>query len=180
MTSEFAGAATPLGADALNAAAALARVSPEPLWSVAMVESGGVGFLPDRRPKLLFERHLFRRFTGGRFDGGHPDVAGPPGGYGAAGSHQYDRLEEAIVLDRRAALMSASWGLGQTLGRYHHAAGFTDVEAMVAAYVAAEAAQLMGLARFIASDPAMAAALRRLDWPGFARRYNGPDYAANG
>lgn len=177
---EFVGAATPLDSETLNQAAALIRVSPEQLWPVAMVETGGVGFLPDRRPKLLFERHLFRRLTAGRFDGGYPDVSGPPGGYGAAGAHQYDRLDCAIALDRPAALMSASWGLGQTLGQNHFVAGFSDVEAMVAAYVASESAQLMGLARFIASDGAMASALRRQDWAEFARRYDGPSQAANG
>ena len=34
------------------------------------------------------------------------------------------KLNEALALDRTAALRSASWGLGQTLGRYHAAAGF--------------------------------------------------------
>lgn len=176
---EFAGVATPLDHRALTAAAALLGCSPEQLWSVALVETGGVGFLPDGRPRLLFERHLFHRLTAGRFDLNHPDLSGPPGSYGAPGAHQYDRLAAALILDRKAALMSASWGLGQTLGQNHRAAGFAEVEAMVTAYAESEAAQLAGLARFIASEPAMASALRSNDWSGFARRYNGPGYAAN-
>lgn len=31
--------------------------------AVAEVESNGVGFLPDGRPKILFERHIFSRLT---------------------------------------------------------------------------------------------------------------------
>ncbi len=176
---EFSGAAIGLQRAELDTAAATLGVEPEALFAIPMVETLGVGFLHDGRPKLLFERHLFRSLTAGRFDAGHPEVSGPPGGYGAAGAHQYDRLAEAIQLDREAALMSASWGLGQTLGRYHALAGYAGVEAMVAAYVRSEAAQLDGLARFIAADAALVKALRAKDWPGVARRYNGPDYGAN-
>ena len=176
---EFVGAATPLDGRTLGAAAGGLKVEPEALWALAIVETGGCGFLLDRRPKLLFERHLFRRLTGSRFDMAHPAVSGPPGGYGAAGAHQYERLAEAIGLDRVAALKSASWGLGQTLGEYHHAAGYADVEAMVAAYVGSEAAQLRGLAAFIGADPVLLNALRARDWASVARRYNGPNYAGS-
>nr|MBP6798835.1 DUF3380 domain-containing protein [Luteimonas sp.] len=39
------------------------------LKAVAEVESSGSGFLaaPDRRPKILFEGHVFHRLTAGRF-----------------------------------------------------------------------------------------------------------------
>jgi len=80
------------------------------IWSVLGVETSGCGFLPDRWPKLLFERHIFHRLTGGRFDAEDPDVSQPtPGGYGRSGAHQYNRLAAAaIALNRGAALQSAS------------------------------------------------------------------------
>src|SRR6266404_5494739 len=91
-------------------------VSPAELWTVLQVETSGCGFLPDRRPVILFERHIFHRLTGGLFDDG--DISDPtPGGYGATGSHQLDRLAQAIALDRNAALQSASWGIGQIMGQ---------------------------------------------------------------
>jgi len=61
------------------------------------------------RAKILFERHKFSRATSGRFDETHPGISNPvQGGYGAGGAHQYDRLAEAILLDREAALEGAS------------------------------------------------------------------------
>jgi len=114
MQTTFVGAARPLNSCGLTAAATHIGVDPAVLWSVVLVETAGCGFLPDRRPDILFERHSSR--TGRRFDAAHPGISGSPGGYGQAGAQQYERLEEAIVCDRRAALESASWGLGQVLG----------------------------------------------------------------
>ncbi len=42
------------------------------VWSVLSVETHGSGFLPDRRPKILFERHVFSRLTNRQFDTSHP------------------------------------------------------------------------------------------------------------
>jgi hypothetical protein len=87
------------------------------IWAVLTVETMGSGFLPDRRPQILFERHIFRRETDGAFDATAPEVSSPAaGGYGALGAHQYDRLGQAIRLDRQAALRSTSWGIGQVMG----------------------------------------------------------------
>ena len=177
--SNYASHGRPLSADGLQRALALLEVAPAVLWSVLAVETGGCGYLKDRRPKLLFERHLFSHLTGGRFDATHPDISSRiPGGYGAAGAHQYDRLAMAESLAADAALQSASWGLGQILGENHSAAGYPDARAMVDAFVASEDNQLLGMAHFVASSP-MKAALKAKDWAGFARRYNGPNYAAN-
>src|SRR5262245_45938881 len=99
----FAGTAHPLNRDGLVAAAEHVGIRPALLWSVVAVETSGCGFLPDRRPAILFERHIFSSRTGRRFDGSHPDISGPPGGYGPPGAPQYRRLEAAIVCDRTAA-----------------------------------------------------------------------------
>jgi N-acetylmuramidase/Putative peptidoglycan binding domain len=175
----FAGAAAPLNGDGLSAAAAHVGVDPAVLWSVLVVETAGWGFLPDRRPKILFERHVFRRRTRGRFDASYPAISGPAGRYGAEGAHQYERLAEAIACDRRAALESASWGLGQIMGFNAESASFRDAEDMVAQMMRGENEQLLGMARFIRNDGTMHTALRSRDWTGFALRYNGPGYAEN-
>jgi len=112
----FAGAARPLHSDGLTAAARHDGVDPAALWTVVVVETSGCGFLPDRRPCILFERHIFSTRTGRRFDAAHPGISGSAGGYGQPGAHQHERLEEAIACDQRAALESASWGLGQIWG----------------------------------------------------------------
>lgn len=176
---EFTGRGTPLSQEGIAAACAVVGVEPPALWAVMSVETSGCGFLADRRPKILFERHLFSRSTDGHFDTVDPDVSNPTsGGYGPGGPHQYERLVAAMDLDRNAALQSASWGLGQILGENFAAAGFDNVSAMVDAMVVSEDAQLAAMAKFIASS-GMDAPLREQNWQRFARRYNGPDFAAN-
>jgi hypothetical protein len=84
----FAGAALPLHRDGLTAAAEHVGVDPRILRSVVVVETSGCGFLPDRRPSILFERHVFSSRTQGRFDAAHPGISGSAGGYGQPGAHQ--------------------------------------------------------------------------------------------
>jgi peptidoglycan hydrolase-like protein with peptidoglycan-binding domain len=174
----FIGRAEPLSPSGLAAALEVLGVRPEALWTVVTVETSGRGFLPDRRPQLLFERHEFSRRTEGRFDASHPEISGKPGGYGAGGAHQHDRLLEALALHRRAALESASWGLGQILGYNAGLAGHSDAEDMVAAFCEGEDQQVLGIARFLRGRK-LDQVLARGDWAAFARGYNGPGYAAN-
>jgi hypothetical protein len=179
MMDEFTGPGAPVSQAGFNAALNALGAAPEALWAVLSVETSGCGYLPDRRPKILFERHYFHNLTGGQYDGVDPDVSQPTsGGYGASGVHQYVRLAAAIQLDRQAALQSASWGLGQIMGKNFSAAGFPDVETMVRSFVASEDQQLAGMAAFVAGSP-MKHALQSQAWQTFARLYNGPNYAAN-
>lgn len=174
---EFTGNPAPLTEADFQRAASALGCSAAALRAVCDVESGG-GFLPDARPRILFERHVFSRLTRRRFDAAHPRIASRvPGGY-RGGAAEYDRLAAAIALDRRAALQSASWGAFQIMGFNHKPAGFADVEAFVAAMVSGQGAQLDAFARFLKAT-GLAAALARHDWPAFARGYNGPDYAKN-
>jgi hypothetical protein len=174
----FAGRAEPLTRAGLALAAETIGVAPEVMWAVVTVETSGCGFLPDRAPVILFERHEFRRRTGGRFDATHPDISGSPGGYGAGGENQHRRLARAVACDRRAALESASWSLGQIMGYNATTAGHSDVEELVMQFVGGEDAQLLAMARFV-RNTGLHRALEQNDWAGFARGYNGPNYAAN-
>jgi hypothetical protein len=176
----FIGRAVPL--DPLGMANALRILAAEPqrMWAVLGVETSGCGFRPDRRPKILFERHIFSRETHGRWDRSHPDISNSsPGGYQRGGPDQYARLLKAMALDRLAALRSASWGVGQVMGMNAVAAGFADVEKMVEAMAQSENAQIEGMARFIVHN-GLDAALRRADWTKFAQGYNGKDYWKHG
>jgi peptidoglycan hydrolase-like protein with peptidoglycan-binding domain len=174
----FVGVAHPLHSDGLAAAAAHIGVAPAVLWSVVVVETAGCGFLPDRRPTILFERHIFSTRTKRRFDASHPGISGPAGGYGPAGVHQYERLEEAVACDRLAAIESASWGLGQIMAFNAGSAGFHDAEDMVSQMMRGENEQILGMASFMRAS-GMHLQLQRRDWTAFARRYNGPAFANN-
>ena len=173
----FIGRSHPLTSNGLAAAAASMSVAVQEVWTVLNVETAGCGFLPDRRPNILYERHIFHRLTGGRFDDGNLSDS-RPGGYGPAGPHQYDRLTAAMNLDRDAASKSTSWGLGQVLGENFGVAGFTSVDALVSAMSDSEDSQLAAMSAFILHRR-LDRALATHDWASFARGYNGPAFATN-
>lgn len=159
----------PLTVGGFEAACAALGVDAPRLLAVMGIEAMGCGFLADRRPVILFERHVFHRRTAGRFDARDPDISAPrPGLYGPAGAHQHARLARARVLDEAAALESASWGLGQVMGFNARLVGFADVRAMVAAMEAGEDAQLSAMVAYIRAT-GLAPALARGDWRAFAR-----------
>lgn len=178
MDDAFKGIGKPLTGIGLEAAVSILVVGQAELWAVLSVETAGSGYLPDRRPRILFERHIFRRETHCRFDDTHADLSNPkPGGY-QLGSQEYGRLEAAIQLDRNAALSATSWGLGQVMGFNAILAGFADAETMVKAMVDSENAQLIGMATWI-NRSGIAESLRAHRWAEFAKAYNGPGYRKN-
>ncbi|HJT01682.1 MAG TPA: N-acetylmuramidase domain-containing protein [Terriglobales bacterium] len=173
----FQGKAAALSSDGLAEVAACLGVYAPEIWTVLAVETSGCGYLPDRRPRILFERHIFHQLTQGQYADryiSHPN----PGGYGRRGAHQYNRLGRAINKDRAAALQSASWGIGQIMGMNYARAGFQNVEDMVAAMSESEDRQLTAMGAFLRSTK-LAASLQAHDWASFARGYNGPNYAIN-
>jgi len=173
----FQGTAWALSGDGLATVASSLGVFAPEIWTVLAVETSGCGYLPDRRPQILYERHVFHRLTGGQYDDG--DISDPTrGDYGAKGAHQYDRLNRAIARNRNAALQSTSWGIGQIMGENYAAAGFAGVEEMVAAMSQSEDRQLAAMGNFLISTK-LQAPLKALDWKAFARGYNGPNYAIN-
>jgi hypothetical protein len=174
---EFQGKGIPLSVEGFQKALDLLGLKTDAaaLWAVLSVETLGFGFLNDRRPQILFERHVFHQQTKGRFDSKDPSISNAtPGGYSGK-EKEYDRLSKAISLDREAALNSASWGLGQLMGFNCKSAGFQSVEDMVVAMMHNEDAQLWGMANFI-KKIGVDDELRNHNWAGFAKKYNGPAY----
>jgi hypothetical protein len=177
MPSITPGAGLALSTAGLNSTMKRLGVDLPTVWALLGVETSGCGYLPDRRPVILYERHLFHRLTNGAFDDG--DISSKePGGYGRLGPSQYLRLERAIALDREAALKSTSWGLGQVLGSNWEDAGYESVTDMVSHMLMSEDHQLSAVCSFI-DGCKLCPALRTRDWAAFARRYNGPTYKKN-
>jgi N-acetylmuramidase-like protein/putative peptidoglycan binding protein len=175
---DFQGDGRPLTVNGMDAAARAIGVGLAELWAVVRVETRGWGFLADRRPHTLYERHVFYRLTGARLKKCPPAIScSTPGGY-LGGAREYDRLTRALAFDRRAALSSTSWGIGQVMGFHAKSLGFADVEAMVADMVASEDGQLGAMARFVVGQK-LDRALRDHHWAGFARGYNGVSFAKN-
>ena len=175
---DFVGSSLPLSQDGLQRCTTLLGVGEAAIWTLLSVETKSCGFLPDRRPLILFERHIFHKQTDGAFDASHPATSSPtPGGY-EGGAKEYDRLAQAIALNREAALNSASWGIGQVMGFNSKLAGFATVESMVEAMQSGEDGQLTAVASFL-KGRRLHLALAARDWPRFAAGYNGPDFHKN-
>lgn len=155
--------------------------------AVAEVESAGRGLLPDGRPTILFEAHIFDRLTKGAYRGSRDRrgvlLSVPKWDralYGASGVHQYERLEDAMMLNERAAVMSCSWGRFQIMGFNFAACGLPDVDTLIEFLENHDEdhEHLDLFVRYILVN-GLDDELRNLDWRGFARQYNGPGYEAN-
>ena len=150
--------------------------------AVAIVESGSRGgFNPDGSPVTLFEGHKFHEATNGIYDTVAPDLSFPAWDksfYGKTWQQEQRRLQRAMVLDRDAALRSASWGKFQIMGFNHVIAGHTTLQKFVNAMYRGEREHLNAFVAFVLSKR-LGPALRRLDWEMFASVFNGRGYKAN-
>jgi N-acetylmuramidase-like protein len=154
--------------------------------AVAEVEAAGQGFLPDGRPAILYEAHVFHKETGGKHshakDRRGVALSSPNWNrslYGSSGAHQHARYEDARQLDPDAANKACSWGTFQILGQNHKACGFeTSQEFVDAMWSGGAAAHLDAFVAFIKAN-ALDEPLKRKDWKAFAAAYNGPSYAVN-
>lgn len=179
---------TPLTLADFQLAATTLRVPVAAIRAFAEVESRGTGFLPDGRPVILFERHVFRRQLiahGAKLTAVadlqvmRPDICNKsPGGYGAS-VKEWERLDDAVQINRAAALESASYGAFQVMGFNWKRLGYASVQDLVNAMYKSSAAHLDSFVRYIQSDAKLLAALRAQDWPTCARLYNGANYMIN-
>lgn len=142
--------------------------------AISSVESAGSGFLNDGRPVILFESHAFHSNTHGKYDASNPDISTNSWvhNYGASGSHQYDRLIEAMELDEDAALKSASWGRFQIMGSNYANAGYETVHDFVSDMVHSESYQLDAFICFL-QNTGIDKYLKAKDWENVALHYNG-------
>lgn len=173
----FKGEAKPFTEGAIGAAAAKLACEIAAVRAVMQVESRG-GFLPDGRPRILFERHYFSRLTNRAFDHDHPDISAAKAGGYSGGAAEYDRLNRAAKLDLKAAIRSASWGAFQVMGDHFKRLGYATPEAFADGMCASEDKHLEAFVAFVKFN-SLDDELRRQDWAGFARGYNGPNYKIN-
>jgi len=175
----FIGTGTRLSDVDLPRIGAAIDVGEDEIHAVLDVEARGKGFDSQKRPVMLFEPHIFYRQLSGeqRNEAVHRNLAYPKWRRDYP-SDSYPRLERALMINKDAALQSASWGLGQVMGFNHKLAGYDTAEAMVGAFMKGEAEQLAGMVSFI-KNTGLDKHLRNHDWARFAQGYNGSGYAAN-
>lgn len=179
----------------LQAAAKRLGVDLPSVLAVNEVESAGAGFLPNGKPKILFERHVMHarlslvRNEGDdsaaliaradQFAAQQPNLVNRAQGGYAGGTAEHQRLSNARYIDALAANESASWGAFQIMGYHATRLGYASVDEFVTLMSRSEADQLDAFVRFIEADPALHKALKGKKWADFAKRYNGPAYARN-
>lgn len=177
------------------------QIDPDLLRAVVQVESAGHAFV-DGRPVIRLEVHLlqseagrsgkdrrrldgaFRRTGAKTWEGHDVDLGtgwqplhGQPGEpLAASQAREWAALALARqILGRERADRSASWGVGQVLGRNHAAAGYPSAAAMADDFGRGEAQQVAGMLAFIAADKGgrMLDALQAGNIQGFVADYNG-------
>lgn len=148
--------------------------------AIVHVEAAGGGFFPDGRAKILFEAQHFDQLTDGRYRATHPNISSAYWNralyYG--GPREYERLEQAKALNHDAALMAASWGLGQVMGENYTYCGYSNVSDFANDMQKSEGKQLLAMCGFIKGN-GLDRALRNKDFATFARGYNGSGFHVN-
>jgi len=148
--------------------------------AVSKVEGGSKGFVSPGKPTINFDITVFKqRIAKAGISASNARKQAPvafarvnTGRYGSYGAAQYARLEDACKVNRRIALESTFWGMFQIGGFNYRQCGCKDVEEMKRLMSQSEAMQLELFARFVKST-GMVKYIRKHDWTGFARVYNG-------
>ncbi|MBB5704509.1 hypothetical protein FHS76_004429 [Ochrobactrum daejeonense] len=163
-----------------------AKIDPAALLAIAEVESGGRALYnvnENKEPAIRFEGHYFDRRLSGRLrDYARANGLSAPGAgqirNPKSQSGRWLLLERAMGLNRKAALESTSWGLGQVMGAHWEWLGYATVDDLVAEARESVAGQVRLMLRFI-EKAELLEALEARNWREFARRYNGPAFARN-
>ena len=165
--------------DDIGAIATMLGCTVKQVRAVAKVESAGSGYDNSGRPKMLFERHIFHRLTGGR----HSPSSFSNGVYGGYNQDSWAKLADACGKNPDAAFSSASWGKFQVLGSHWSKLGYANAFELAHSCVSNELAHYTLLARYIQTF-GLTGAIRRLstnpeDCRDMVSGYNGPSYRRN-
>lgn len=168
-------------------AAKMLNVPVAAVKAVKEVESGRTsGFSAPEAPVILFEGHIFWKqlkaqgIDPNKYVRNYNDIVYQSWTtkFYKSGLAEYNRLTRAQSINNTAALCSASWGLFQIMGFNYNLCGCADVLEFVKKMMESEGSQLDLFVKFILANK-WDSYLRKQDWAGFARRYNGPQYAQN-
>lgn len=164
----------------VEAASKFLDIEPALLKTVILVEAGGSGFRADGKPKILFEGHIFWRFfrAPNLYLKGNEDVLYKNWTKAYYNQDQWERLEKARKINKSWADQSASWGMFQVMGMNYKLCGCNTINEFVTLMSRSERDQVFLGAYFLKSS-GLIGLLKKHDWAGFAKIYNGPGYAQN-
>jgi peptidoglycan hydrolase-like protein with peptidoglycan-binding domain len=157
------------------------------LFAVVEVESNGIiGELINGRlePTVRYEGHYFDKLckTAVRDAARKAGVSAKKAGVIKNPRSQRSRwnlILKASTFDVSAAYQSVSYGIGQVMGSHWKILGYNSIDDLVAHARSGFIGQLDLMCRYIVKF-GLLDELRSLDFSGFARGYNGPNYAKYG
>ena len=170
-----------------EAAAQTLNVEVAAIRAVHQVESlGSSGFLPDGRPEILFEGHIFWQqltklgINPHNHRTGNEDILFPEWDKSSykGKEAEYTRLHRACIIHHQAALSSAAWGLFQIMGFNYKLCNYDSVCEFAAAMQLGMENHIKAFVSFL-QNTGLDVLLREKNWAEFARRYNGPKYKEN-
>lgn len=145
------------------------------------------GFWKEDRPLINFDLSVYRKRAAKRkvnldkYQKSHAVIFAKPNTkkYGSYQGGQHARLDAAMSIDSISAIEGTFWGMFQIGGFNYKLCGTESPQEFVRLMSRSERDQLDLFAKLLVNTK-MVEPLRKLDWAGFARRYNGPSYASRG
>ena len=149
--------------------------------AVVLIEAGAAleGFLAPGVPVINFDAVMYRKMKSKDTRKAPSDAKIPEGIKSAYGRKEWQQLINARKTNIDKANMGTFWGMFQIGGFNYKICGCKSVDEFVEKMSESEVAQLELFAKLIVNAKQVEY-LRRKDWSGFARRYNGPSYAKRG
>jgi hypothetical protein len=144
----------------------------DPLVIQAFMTEDEEAMLPSGEPVIRFHRHLFSRFTQGKYDRKYPYISNPNAGGYIGGDAEHEKLAKAKTLNQDAAWRATSWGLFQLPGAGHARAGFVSLHEFVNAMYRGRASQESAFVAFVKGFPRLYEALQTRNWSAAGRLYH--------
>lgn len=139
------------------------------LMAFISVESGGKGFI-NGKIVIQFEPVWFKKKA----------PFAPSGKWSINKvenqAKEWIAFNNAFSISPDAAMQATSIGLGQIMGFHYKRLGYKSVGEMWDSFKASEYNQVLGIAKFIKTDPGLFNALKGKNWHMVAVKYNGSEY----
>lgn len=149
--------------------------------AVVRIEAGAAleGFLAPGVPVVNFDRSMYRKARPASSVKAPASERVPDGIKSAHGRREWGQLVAARKKNRDKANMGTFWGMFQIGGFNYRLCGCETVQEFVDRMSYSEFEQLQLFANFI-KNAGMLDDLRKKNWAGFARKYNGNSYRSRG
>lgn len=149
--------------------------------AVVYIEAGKnmKGFWAPGVPVINFDRTMYNKFRGKAADKSGAKGEKVPEGLSGYALSEWTQLINARKVNAQGANMGTFWGMFQIGGFNYKLCGCETVDEMVKLMAHSELEQLELFATFI-TNGGMLPDLKKKNWAGFARKYNGTSYAKRG